>query len=398
MVDGRRLLAGGIIGIALAVIASGCGLSDRVLGDDAVVTTTTATPPPKTAVAATAASTTEAPNFSDTFAVVSNGVFRVEAELCGGVSSQGTGFLVGPNLLLTAAHVTGDASSALVKRSDGYSSAAQVIGTDQERDLALMRLDYPVSGHEFVIDDSGLRVGDEVGAIGHPSGFPLTFTSGRMSSLNYDSGGVLFHQTDAPINPGNSGGPLINKRGTVVGLVDWKFYEVEGISFVVTAEEIRSFVDGSGASTIDLDLGCDEPDLPMDAWQDDPELVLIIDAFTDYAQLINDGFEGEAFDRYAGPRLHEVMTRDSFVEGNSTSTLTQVEVYYAFWDTSADGDESTHDNEAIAWVTFVSEQDASYGPDGQTCSVWDLTYELIFDDGWKIQKATNEPGSPSPCP
>ncbi|MEZ5340279.1 MAG: S1C family serine protease [Acidimicrobiales bacterium] len=245
-----------------------------------------------------------------------------------------------------------------------------------------------MTGHTFVIDDAGIRVGDEVAALGHPSGLPLTFTSGRISSVNYDFDGVAFHQTDAPINPGNSGGPLINEQGSVVGLVDWKFFEVEGISFVVTAPELLTFIDGPNVNTIDIALGCDV-DAPTFEWQDDPDLLDISIMFDEYAALINDGEEGTAYDRFIGPELQSRISRSQFIDGNSTSVLYDMNVYYAFWDS---------DEQATAWVTFVSRQDAEFGTDGQTCSVWDLTYELSYLTGsWQIEKASNEPGSPSPC-
>ena len=99
--------------------------------------------------------------------------------------------------------------------------------------------------------------------------------------------------------------------------------------------------------------------------------------------------EGEAYDQFAGPRLRSVISRQAFIEGDSTSILEDMSIYNLFW---------TGDEAAEAWVTFVSYQDPQYGTDGQSCSVWDLTYDLVLEnDGWKFDRARNEPGSPAPC-
>lgn len=388
------MLVTSVLAVVLLFVSS-CGVIDLGSTDEATPTLASTTAPATTTTGATTTTTeatttttvTTPPNFSDTFAAVSDGVFRVEASFCSGSGSQGTGFLIGDNVLLTAAHVTGDAEVVTVSRADGYESVGTVVGTDAARDLALIALESTATGHQFSIDDTGIRVGDEVAALGHPSGLPLTFTSGRISNVNYDFDGVAFHQTDAPINPGNSGGPLINEQGSVIGLVDWKFFEVEGISFVVSAAELREFVEGPNIHDIDIELGC-TTDVPTYEWQDDPDLLDITIMFDEYADLINSGDEGLAYDRYIGSELGSRITREQFVDGNSTSVLYDMDVYYAFWES---------DTRATAWVTFISRQDAEFGTDGQTCSIWDLTYTLSFDGIWHIEKASNEPGSPRPC-
>ncbi len=384
--------------VAVVVLAS-CSLLDQGAAPETSTTAlpspdTTAEPPPSPSTSpAPTTNTTRAPSFADSFALVASGVYRVDATYCNGLTSTGTGFLVHPTMLLTAAHVSGDATEVEVRRDDTLPVTGTVVATDEARDLALVKLPEAAVGHVFLLDDSVIRVGDEVAALGHPQGLPLTFTSGRVSALEFDDQGVLFHQTDAPVNPGNSGGPLIDASGSVVGMTDWKFTDLEGISFVVAATEIQQFLDKEQLA-IDTELGCtaDDPTPadPVIAF-DDPVLAQIPVLFDDYVSLINAANEGEAYDLYAGPRLRAIVSRDAFIEGNSTSILEDLRVYNAFYN----GDEGTM---AEAWVTFVSYQDPEFGTDGQACSVWDLTYELILEnDGWKIQRATNEPGSPTAC-
>lgn len=343
-----------------------------------VTTTTSTTAPPTT--------TTTPPNFADAFEEVSSGVLRVEAVFCDGGSSTGTGFLISDTEILTAAHVIGDASVVQLSKADGTAQPATVVGTDERRDLALLETATPIGGHIFEIDDSSVRVGDEVAALGHPRGLNLSLARGVVSSLNYLDAEVLFHQTDAPINPGNSGGPLIDVKGVVIGLADWKFIDVESISFVVAGSEIRAFLAGADVRTVDIALGCDvdEPEPTSD-----PGLAEVSDTFEEYVSLINASREGEAYDAYIGPRLRERITRQDFIDSMSTSFLTELNVYNIF--TAPEG-------HVEAWVSFTSAQDAQFGPDGQTCSEWDLTYELILLEGrWVIQRATNSAGSPSQC-
>ncbi len=353
------------------------------------ITASTKTSPPVVASSTTTTgptTTTTPPNFADAFETVSNGVLRIEATFCDGGGSTGTGFLISETEVLTAAHVIGDASSVDLSRADGTQVSARVVGTDEIRDLALLELEEPIAGHIFSIDDSGVRVGDEVAALGHPRGLNLSLARGVISSLDFLDAGVLFHQTDAPINPGNSGGPLIDIDGTVIGLADWKFIDVESISFVVAATEIRSYLDGAETRVIDISLGCDieKPDPTSD-----PDLVTVADAFEEYVYLINASREGEAYDLYLGPRLKDRMTRQDFVQSMSTSYITDLNVYNLF--TAPEG-------HVEAWVSFTSNQASEFGPDSQTCSEWDLTYELLQEDsGWVIQRATNSAGSPSPC-
>ena len=145
----------------------------------------------------------------------------------GTVMGSGTGFVIDADgHIVTNNHVVEGATSIEVSFVDGTLTRAQVVGTDPNSDLAVLKVDVSADRlHPVQFGDSdSLQIGQEVLAIGSPFGERWTLTSGIVSALdrtiqgltNFSIGGVI--QTDAPINPGNSGGPLLNLDGQVVGV------------------------------------------------------------------------------------------------------------------------------------------------------------------------------------
>ena len=138
--------------------------------------------------------------------------------------SLGSGVIVDADkgYVLTNNHVIAGADDISVTLSDGRSFDAEVIGTDPDTDLAMVRI--PAEDLEALpfADSKELRVGDFVVAVGNPFGLGQTVTSGIVSALGRSAFRGLefqnFIQTDASINPGNSGGALINLRGELVGI------------------------------------------------------------------------------------------------------------------------------------------------------------------------------------
>ncbi|MCH7341933.1 trypsin-like peptidase domain-containing protein [Pelomonas sp. CA6] len=135
----------------------------------------------------------------------------------------GSGVIVSEQgYLLTNNHVVAGASDIQIQLSDGRELRAQLVGTDPETDLAVLRVELaglPVIPLGRAED---LRVGDVVLAIGNPFDVGQTVTSGIVSALGRSSMGINtfenFIQTDAAINPGNSGGALVDAQGRLVGI------------------------------------------------------------------------------------------------------------------------------------------------------------------------------------
>jgi len=138
--------------------------------------------------------------------------------------SLGSGVIVDAKegFVLTNNHVIAGADDISVTLSDGRSFDAEVIGTDPDTDLAMVRIPAEKLQALPFADSNKLRVGDFVVAVGNPFGLGQTVTSGIVSALGRTGFRGLefqnFIQTDASINPGNSGGALINLRGELVGI------------------------------------------------------------------------------------------------------------------------------------------------------------------------------------
>ena len=139
-------------------------------------------------------------------------------------SSLGSGVLVSPEgYILTNHHVISDADDIDVALSDGRKVKAQIIGSDPETDIAVLKIEAKQLPTPITLGKvESVHVGDVVLAIGNPFGVGQTVTSGIVSALGRDHVGINtfenFIQTDAAINPGNSGGALIDTRGNLIGI------------------------------------------------------------------------------------------------------------------------------------------------------------------------------------
>ena len=165
----------------------------------------------------------------------------------------GSGFLLNPDgEILTNNHVVQGATQLTVKLADQKEYKAKVLGTDPRSDLALIKIEPGRKLPSLRLGDSdGLVVGQKVIAIGNPFGFEGTLTTGIVSSLgrsiqteeNRRLEGMI--QTDAAINPGNSGGPLLDSRGSVIG-INTAIYGAQGnigIGFATPINRAKAMLD-----------------------------------------------------------------------------------------------------------------------------------------------------------
>lgn len=164
-------------------------------------------------------------------------------------SAQGSGFVISADgYVVTNHHVINNATRIEVTFNDGSSKVANLVGSDQRTDLALLKLESgePFKFVEFAAED--IRVGDWVVAVGNPFGLGGTVTAGIVSARGRDIGSGPYDdyiQIDASINKGNSGGPAFNLNGQVVG-VNTAIYSPSGgsvgIGFAIPANVVQDVV------------------------------------------------------------------------------------------------------------------------------------------------------------
>ncbi|WP_200306753.1 S1C family serine protease [Streptomyces adelaidensis] len=214
-------------------------------------------------VASSAASTSVVPTsqkgtVAGVATAVSPSIVEISASSNAGESTGSGVIITSDGEIITNNHVISGANQIKVTTSDGKSYTAEVVGTDSKKDLALIKL-QDASGLKAATlgDSAGVKVGDEVVAIGSPEGLTGTVTSGIVSALDrdvtvsteesqgqeqqqqgggsgqwpFEFGGQEFNgdtgsstttykalQTDASLNPGNSGGALIDMNGNIIGI------------------------------------------------------------------------------------------------------------------------------------------------------------------------------------
>ncbi|WP_306327343.1 S1C family serine protease, partial [Streptomyces venezuelae] len=247
---GGGLLAGGAI--AAAAIGGGTATVVQQLTSDTPAVTASK-------VSGTNVSTGNTGTVAGVAEAVSPSIVEISASSNSGKSTGSGVIITSDGEIVTNNHVISGASEITVQLSNGKSYRAEVVGTDPDKDLALIKL-QGASGLKAATlgDSSKVQVGDQVVAIGSPEGLTGTVTSGIVSALDrdvtvakdddgrdqqgqqqydprqgwpFEFGGQQFNgdtgsskttykalQTDASLNPGNSGGALINMNGEIIGI------------------------------------------------------------------------------------------------------------------------------------------------------------------------------------
>jgi putative serine protease PepD len=229
----------------VALFAAGLGIAAVSAGVGGVTALTVYPQAPTRSAVAEAAATSPAANVrTDSIEQAAAKVIPSVVELRTDLGTQadlGSGIvLTSDGLIMTNAHVVAAAQQAmsadpggvrtLVTLADGRTAPFAVVATDPSSDVAVVRADG-MSGLTPITfgSSAGLRVGQQVAAVGSPLGFDGTVTAGIVSALHRpvstasdsaNQGGAVIEaiQTDAPLNPGNSGGALVNASGQLVGM------------------------------------------------------------------------------------------------------------------------------------------------------------------------------------
>ena len=166
-------------------------------------------------------------------------------------SGAGSGvILTTDGYIVTNHHVIEDANTITVRTRSGDEYKATLVGTDEQSDLAVLKIDASDLTPAVLGDSTKLEVGDLAIAIGNPLGeLGGSVTSGIISALDremtIDGQTMTLLQTDAAVNPGNSGGGLFDANGDLIGIVNAKSSgeDVEGIGFAIPISTAKDIID-----------------------------------------------------------------------------------------------------------------------------------------------------------
>lgn len=386
----------GMLGITL--VLAGCSREDpepiAQVPETPVAPESTAAPesPPSTAP--------PAPGWPDLFSTASTGVARIAVTTCEGGGS-GSGFLIGPDMVLTAAHVVEDATSVSL-RFGAEVFAGEPLLIDTEKDLAFVHVEGDPDGHQFEIAQDAARVGAEVAALGYPFGEPLGMTQGAVTSVDLrknvegeDRRGLF--RTDSAINPGNSGGPVVDPSGAVVGVVSagtdaaGDGYAVSLGPILEALETVRSGVERPRMVETCETNGMEAYDVPVDVTvsSEHPDAASVAQTLQLYGQAINNRYHEQVWSLLTPSMQDHVGDFDTYVEGLSTSSWVSLDVL------DVEAVDSVTDTATVALRTV---QDPEFGPGGAECADWVITYTLVLDEGfWQIDGAKLTDAPPTPC-
>lgn len=208
---------------------------------------------------ATGVRTDEAMAVEETAAMVKQAVVEITTETAvrggyfGQYISQGAGsgvIVTQDGYIVTNYHVIEGAGNITVRLPDGKTHTAQIVGTDPDSDLAVLKIQTSGLTPAVLGDSSSLQVGQTTLAVGNPLGeLGGTVTSGIISALDreisIDGQTMALLQTDAAINPGNSGGGLFNLYGELIGIVNAKSSgsDIEGLGFAIPVNTAKKVIE-----------------------------------------------------------------------------------------------------------------------------------------------------------
>lgn len=281
------------VAIAAAAIGGGTATLVQRLAADGTTTASASAPVAGTNVAARGTGTV-----AGVAAAVSPSIVEISAASNSGKSTGSGVIITSDGEIVTNNHVVSGASEITVQTNDGKTYPAEVVGTDPDKDLALIKLKGASGLKAASLGNSkDVKVGDEVVAIGSPEGLTGTVTSGIVSALDrdvtvakdedqgqdqsqgqgrqqydprqgwpFEFGGQQFNgdtgsskttykalQTDASLNPGNSGGALINMNGEIIGINSAMYSPSSsngstagsvGLGFAIPIDTVKADLDG----------------------------------------------------------------------------------------------------------------------------------------------------------
>ena len=253
-------------------------------------------------------------------------------------SGAGSGVIVtADGYIVTNNHVIEGANTIQVTLRNGESYTATLVGTDEETDVALLKIDATGLTPAVLGDSSTLRVGQTAIVIGNPLGsLGGTVTTGTVSALDREielEGQTMnLLQTDAAVNPGNSGGGMFDLNGQLIGLIVAKSSgsNVEGLGFAIPVNDVRDVVEqlmnyGYVKGRIDLEMTL------VDITSTQEALMYRVDRLGAYVLKVPDGSNAQS----AGFQVGDCITAVGSTAVSSSSEITSALADYQVGDSVA---------------------------------------------------------------
>ncbi len=391
--------SGSVLGlVAASMLVAGCTAVGSGGASTAAPPTSPSPTPSQVLAPRTASPHTPSPRapstLAEAFASVKGSVVRFEGSGC--EVAQGSGFAIGDNAVVTAAHVVEGMSDIRVIVGT-RSHQGTVIGFDPGRDVALVQVRAPLA-HRVSFATSPAKVGEQVAALGYTLGEGLSFKPGSVNAVNRKAriGDVMRYgmfELDASANHGNSGGPVIDASGRVVGILDAQPDNAPGMRLAVpstaAAELVAAWRRPGHHRPTPGDLAECAPALLSPGGQQvftteapDPATVNASHTLYIYFAALNNGDYSTAAAQLA--RQPDLQKFSAAVESSDDS------------DFVLESHTTTH-GAPVLWVGFTSRQEAGKGPAGrpdETCTRWSLDYHFAEYDGqWLIDRTTAHRGA-----
>lgn len=349
-------------------------------------------------------------DWSQVLAEVRGSVVRLSLTKCDGKPYMGSGFVVGDDLVVTAAHVVFDARTVTVRTDGGEMLAATPVAMDLKADTALLRTDQSLGADAMKVSEQEPPQGSALAALGFPLGandlqIAQGIVSGLGSTIDYGDQHVdNVFTTDAATNRGNSGGPVINHSGVVIGLVSgghrWDSSDVDsrtpvqGINYIVPSMEFGPKLKKWRDQTPAAAKSC-EQDAAAPVAQDFVLKVSVASTHEDASDIAQSLFShGDGINQGSYASAWTLFT-PSMRKGLGSFSRWQSGLRSSYWTELEVSAVNRTGDTAVARTALQTKQDADQGPNGQTCSIWMINYRMKLVDGqWLIDHAeTKAPAS-----
>lgn len=160
---------------------------------------------------------------------------------------RATGFLIdGKGYIVTNAHVVNRLKTIYVENNKGQYFSAQAIYTDNNTDLAILKINdtsfKTIYNLPYSINRSNSKLGEDIFTLGYPRN-EIVYGKGYVSAKSGNEGDSTAYQLSVSVNPGNSGGPVLNKQGQIIGIITSKNISADGVVFAAKSKNIFTLIE-----------------------------------------------------------------------------------------------------------------------------------------------------------